>query len=703
MDRFVNAAALPPLRDELRLLPAAANHDGSPAWLVQDPVNNRFFRIGWIDFELLLRWRQGSVQQILDAIRAETTLAISADDVHELVQFLERHNLIRVSTAQAVDRLIAQSAQIKKSGYEWLIQHYLFFRVPLVRPQFFLKALHSRLRGLFTSQCAWALLIITLFGIFLVSRQWDKFAVTFVDQLTWSGLVGFSLALIISKALHEMGHALCATHYGVRVAHMGIALVVLFPMLYTDTSESWKLQDPRQRLAIASAGILTELALAGVATLCWSLAPESSVKSALFFLATTSWILTLGINASPFMRFDGYFILSDFLDLPNLHERSMALARTWLRRQVLGANDVWPERLPGYGNQLMIGFALLTWLYRAIVFVGIALLVYHFFFKVLGILLFVVEFVVFLLQPLWSELKVWYARRGELSRRRKSVGVLCLIVSCGIILPPWQTSVQGAGWLHAARQQTLHSPLSGRLLSLAKEGNILEGQTLFVLESPDFTIAADRAQGLAQARAKELLGLAGLPHGEERRARVQLEREKFLAEADLYQRDQSRMKLIAPFSGVLLDLDALLSPNVWVQPRQQLAILVDPSVWVADIFVAESDVSRIRAGDRARVQVNSPMPYYLSGQVAEVDASRVTSLPHHMLDASSGGPIATLTTAGNENAPRDSIYRVRILLNEVPNSLKSTTCTGVIDGERRSLLLSFLERTASILIRESGF
>jgi putative peptide zinc metalloprotease protein len=531
----------------------------------------------------------------------------------------------------------------------------------------------------------------------------DAFKVTFIDQLTWSGLIGFSLALLISKSLHEMGHALTATHYGVRVGHMGVAMVVLFPMLYTDTSESWKLQNPRQRLAIASAGILTELALAGVATLAWSLAPEGSLKSALFFLATTGWILTLGINASPFMRFDGYFILTDLLDLPNLHERSTMLARIWLRRQLLGMNEAWPERLPGHGNALMILFALLTWLYRLILFVGIALLVYHFFFKLLGIVLFVVELAVFVAKPVMSELKVWYARRGEVSKARKYAWGLSLLVLGVIVLLPWQTGVRGEGWLHSARQLNVYSPLAGRLVSLPQEGKVLEGQTLFVLESPDFTISANRASGLAQARAKELLGLTGLPDGEERRARVQLEREKFLAEANSYKREQSRMQLIAPFGGVLLDLDALLSPGVWVQPRQNLAVLVDPAQWVVDVFVAESDVARIRAGDSARVQVNSAIPYYLDGKVMEVDASRATTLPHPMLDAKSGGAIATLTTAGNENMPRDTLFRVRIALNEAPVSVKAITCKAVISAEGRSLLISFLERTIAIVIRESGF
>ena len=365
-------------------------------------------------------------QQIIEAVNAETTLNVQLEDLEALWRFLEQHSLLQANSQQAAERLQQRATTLKTEPYKWLINHYLFFRIPLVRPQFWLKKLLPSLDWLFTRNAALVMLAICFTGIFLAARQWDVFINTFVDKLTWSGLLGYAVALVFAKALHEMAHALTATRYGVRVAHMGIAMVVLYPMLYTDTSESWKLANPRQRLAIASAGIIAELTLAGAATLGWSLAPEGSVKSALFFLAATSWVLTLAINASPFMRFDGYFILSDILDIPNLHERSGALASTWLRRFLLGLNEPWPERLPGHGNAFLIAFAMLTWLYRLVVFFGIAVLVYHFFFKLLGVVLFVLELLVFIARPIWSELKVWYLRRKEITAQRKRLGWLLL-------------------------------------------------------------------------------------------------------------------------------------------------------------------------------------------------------------------------------------------------------------------------------------
>ena len=701
---------LPPLREELRLLTAAANHDGSPAWMVQDPVNNRFFRIGWIDFEILLRWSQRSAETIVQSINDETTLTVDDRDVAALLHFLEQHSLLQADSPNAVDRLRRLSAQAQKNPYEWLLHNYLFFRVPLIRPQLWLARLMPFVRWLFTPATAMAVVFLTVMGIFLATRQWETFVSTVVEHLTWQGFLGYAVALVLAKTMHEVGHAVTATRYGVRVAHMGVAMLVLFPMLYTDTSESWKLTNPRQRLAIASAGIITELAIAGLATLAWSLAPEGALKNALFFLATTSWVLTVLLNISPFMRFDGYFILTDLLDFPNLHERSGALARTWLRRTLLGFEEPWSERTSGHGNTFLIVFALFTWLYRLVLFLGIALLVYFFFFKVLGIFLMLVELVWFIGRPVWNELRVWRERKAEIKPSRKRIGWTVLAGFLLIGLVPWQTSIHGIGWVHPERQQIIYAPLVGKLVSLpidtATPQPVRQGQVLFALESPELRLNQQKATDQAGARARELLGLSGLPDGEERRSQLQTQQNRYLAEASLYQGEQSRLQVAAPFTGVLHDMDSQLAPGVWVQPRQPLAIVVDPSRWTVETYIAEADVARVRVGDKIRAFMGLRSLKAYTGRVLEVDTARTTVLPHPILDAKTGGPIVTLTPNAEdrrERVPKDAIYRVRIALDEGPPAQQMMLAHVSISGESRAWLPTVFSRMAAVAVRESGF
>src|SRR5690606_29500249 len=188
-------------------------------------------------------------------------------DVRRLMGFLSDNQLLRLDQPADVARIYGRSLQLKRSFFEWLVHTYLFFRVPLVRPQRWLARFQPWLMRLHMPTVTGVIGLIGLLGMYLVSRQWDVFTHTLVDNLTWAGVLGYVVAMLFAKTMHELGHALVATHYGVRVAHMGVAFLVMFPMLYTDTGESWRLKNPRHRLAIASAGIAVELALASVATL----------------------------------------------------------------------------------------------------------------------------------------------------------------------------------------------------------------------------------------------------------------------------------------------------------------------------------------------------------------------------------------------------------------------------------------------------
>lgn len=723
MDRALNAPGavaavrqhakpqpLPALRDELQLFEAARNHDGTPAWIIQDPVNNRFFRIGWLEFEMLVHWSGNDIATLIRAINESTPLNVTPADVRQMLSFLSDNQLLRLDRPADVANAAQQKARQRRSPLEWLVHNYLFFRVPLVRPQAALARLKPWLERVNMAWVALVVGLLTLAGLYLVSRQWDQFTHTLIDHFTWTGLLGYGVALLLAKTVHEMGHALVATRYGVRVAHMGVAFLVMFPMLYTDTGESWRLPSSRQRLAIASAGIGIELALAGVCTLLWSLTPDGALRNGLFFLATTSWVMTLAINASPFMRFDGYFILSDLLDMPNLHQRSGALARVWLRRVLLGWNDPWPEHQAPGRRRALIAFALTTWVYRLVVFLGIALMVYLFFFKVLGIVLMLLEIHWFIARPVMQELKQWRDRRGEIAPRRR--WWLAGLAAGGLILllVPIQSRVEAYGVLRAAEQHTLHAPFGARITQMPTRRTFQAGDVVFVLDSEALGIAQDRSQQLAQAREAQLQGLIGLPDGEQQRQSIESQKAVHEAEARLNRDERSRLVLRAPLEGTLVDVDPQLAEGVWVGPRQSLGMLVAPGRWVVDALVPEADLERVAPGQTVRLRTLSRSTQWFDGRVAAVDVARTTVLPDAMLEARFGGPLATVPgprlpgqTQLSDHVARDALFRVRIEVDGVPAELMTSTVRVQIDGASHSLLTRIGRSVAAVLIRESGF
>ena len=693
------ATALPPLREDLRLHEAAAGKDGAPAWSIQDPVTNRFFRIGWLEFECLLRW-PGEPEQIARDIAATTPLAADKALVEDLARFLVQHHLVRPSP-EGVDKLAAQASAPGWQHWRWWLHHYLFVRIPLVRPDRWLSRLLPLVRPLCSAPGLAALVLASLLGIVLVARQWDAFTHGVMDILTPSGILGFLLALVISKTFHELGHAFVSTHYGVRVAHMGVAFVVLWPMLYTDTSESWRLRSPRQRLAISSAGVAVEMALAGLATLAWALLSDGPLRQAMLYLATTGWVLSLALNASPFMRFDGYFIASDLLDFPNLHERSGAVARAWLRRTLLGLNEPDPEPVTPRQRRALVGFALFTWLYRLVVFMGIAIAVYLMFFKVLGIFLFVVEVVWFIVRPFWSEIAVWRTRWSEVLPARKFLLWAVLLAGLGGAAVPWALDVEAPAVAHPERQQTIYGPFAARVTALHPAGMVVAGSPLVQFEAPDLQARETRTEASVRALRQHLSGLVADERGSEQQP-VSTERlREQLAEAQSILEETGRLQITAEYDGHWVDLDPTVHPGTWVGTRNQLGVLIDPSRWVIDAYVEQRQVHRIHVGASARFRPHRQWGS-VDATVIGIDPARSQKLAHALLDARHGGAIAT-QPGERQAVPVESLYRVRLSLAEPLPALREMRGSVSIQAQRQSPAWQFLKDTAAVLVRESGF
>jgi len=698
---------LPPLREDLRLHEAAPERNGSPAWVIQDPVTNRFFRIGWLEFEMLAHWHLRDPSLVLAAIAGQGPLSPRPEEMLAFLDFLRRNQLLRASTAGEIQALEHQRRAASGSRWKWLLHNYLFIRVPLVRPQDWLQRLLPHVAFVFTRGFAAFTIACSMLGLVLALRQWDHFANTFQDFLSPAGLLGFAVALCLAKAVHELAHALTATRHGVPVAHMGIAFLVLWPMLYTDTAESWKLADRRRRFAIAAAGIAAELALAGFATLAWSLVDDGPVRSALFFLATTSWMVTLAINLSPFMRFDGYFLLSDVLDLPNLHQRSFALAKAALRRGLLGWNEPDPEPFPRGLRRALVLFAWATWLFRLAIYVGIAIAVYHFFFKALGIFLLLVELGWFIARPIAAEVRAWVGGRRRMQAGYARRSLLALLAVAGWLVVPWQASIRAEGWLHAARQQVVYTPLPARLVSLAPAGAVRAGQALAVLESPDTLGRLAQATAAADALALQLDQTIGRAEGLERRGRLVEQLARQQQEVAAQRAELARLALPAAFSGMLTDIDPHLRPGTWINPGQPIAVLHDGDEWLVDALLAQESIGRFQVGAAARFHARGRWQAPVPGQVVAVDAARMQRLPHPMLATSHGGRLPADSLPDGSLAPRAALYRVRIRLE--PGAAASVGLerqqpgSVSIEGERRSLVAQWARSAAALLLRESGF
>ena len=709
-------ATLPPLRPDLELLEAPQAADGSPSWTIHDPVRNSFFRIGHAAFQLLAHWDLGDPHSVLERVNAATPVRVDAGQLQQLLRFLAANQLIQTGGQAGLQDHLDRSARAKRSPWSWLLHRYLFFRIPLVRPDSFLAATLPLVRPLMRRGFVRLCLVLGGLGILLALRQWEEFTHTFVSFLTWQGALAFAATLAVTKVLHELAHGYMAKAYGCRVRSMGIAFLVFYPVLFTDTTDAWRLVSRRQRLLIGAAGMLAEVMLALLATFAWSFLPDGPVRSAAFLLATVTWTMTLLVNLNPFMRFDGYYLLSDWLGVQNLQARGFALGRWKLREVLFGFGERPPEKWDKRTARRLLLYAYATWLWRFFLFLGIAILVYHFFFKVLGLFLMVVELAWFIGRPIAQELAQWWQRRRAMRLNRNTA--LTLTVLAGLILLlawPWQSRVAVPAVLQAGQHSALYPPVPARVVevAVADGARVAEGALLYRLESRelDHELRQTRrrielAQQLLRRQAASAETLERLPVLEQELA---ADRTRLTG----LQAQQARLTVRAPIAGRLSDVPPELAAGQWVAREQTLGRVIGERPARLRGYVRAGDVSRFELGAEGRFYPQDPARAPVDVRVSARETVNASRLEIPYLAAAYGGGIETerrqtrdaaAEIAGTGLVPHTPVYRVDLTPTQTLAAPSQVIPgTAMVAGEARSLIGRAWRSAAAVLIRESGF
>jgi putative peptide zinc metalloprotease protein len=704
----IPSPALPPLRRELVIRRDETTAEGEPTWTIQDPVAGKYHTISWATKEIIDRWLLAHPQMIAESVRQETPLLIDEEDVKGVAQSLFGAGLLDLRGADNSAALAAQAAALKPGFWTWLLHNYLFIRIPVFNPDRLLAWLAPRTSFLYARGFFLLSALAAVFGLVLVGRQWEHFKTTFVDHLTADGALLFGAVLFLTKVCHEFGHALTAKRNGAKVPSMGVALVVMFPMLYTDTNDTWRFGSSRRRLQVSVAGVATELLLACWATLAWGLLPDCGLRSACFIVATATWLTTLLLNMSPFMRFDGYFVLSDWAGIPNLHEEAGALGKWKLRQVLFGFDDPMPEVTSPSKAPWLIAFAWFTWVYRFTVFLGIAALVYHFSIKIVGIALFIVEIGYFILLPIFMEVREW-SRRAESIRTsaravRLGMAVLTVLVLCCL---PWPGLVHVSAVLRTAEDRYLYAPEAAELrqLLVADGALVKAGQPLAVLDSARIV---QRQQETAARVRRVTAQLASARVSEELSERLPValgELETARSQSDAAADAAARLRPVAPCDGVLKWLDPELAQGAWVAKDEPLFVVRHPAEWEVVAYVDDETIHRVFVGASANFYVpdHSARAIPLSVVRIDRDVAQVLTLP--ILAETAGGSVPAHADARGNAIPTRSVYRVTLVAREPLEDFAGHDWRGrlVIRGAGEAPFTRLYRSALSLLWREAGF
>jgi putative peptide zinc metalloprotease protein len=698
---------IPYLRQDLEIFRGNSREDGSPAWLLYDAVRNKYFTVGLTAFRLIKNWRGGEDIQNFEKKINSQGIETTGDEIKSFIGFLQQNNLIIQPQGQGVPYLMQQKNSLKKSWIMNLIHSYLFFKIPLFTPDEWLGRTLHKVKFLGSKKIRNIIYILGFIGLFFVIQQFENFTKTFLYFFSFKGLMIYFVTLVFVKCLHELGHAYIAKYHGCRVSAIGIAFLVFFPFLYTDTTDAWRLRNHKDRLLINFAGILTELHLALIATFVWGILPEGGLKSAAFFIATTSWISSIAINVSPFMRFDGYYVFSDWLKAENLQPRSFALAKWKIRETLFGFNHKPPEEISPSRRWTFIIYAWATWVYRFFLFIGIALLVYYFAFKVLGIILFAIEIYWFIMLPIIKEMKQWWMMRSEMKLNKQTFRTISILtITLMILFLPWKSSMKIPAVYISEKYSKIYSPYPAKIKSvfITKDQEVEAGQNLIELYSPglDKEINSIRRKILlTKTKINRMSGTSGNMD-----EYLTYNQRLIALQSELSGLTKTKEKLVikAPNKGKVKDLVSL-SNEMWVSNLDQLLGIVHYGTGNVKAFIREEQIDRFQENTPAVFIPNDGDHKKIHLISNKLDLSSVNNLPYVALASIHNGPIAirNFTSGEYQYRPETAHYIADFkLVNQ--SSIKFELPGYVhVEGNRYSPFVRFFRNVFSVLIRESGF
>jgi putative peptide zinc metalloprotease protein len=667
---------------------------GQTVYVLKDPVTLAYFRLdegqhfvcGLMDGRHTL----GEIQKAYEKKFRPQRLSLE-----ELEGFAAQllHGGLADNESPLAGQLLHRRAEQRRRAVFWgTVANVLAIRIPLFDPDRLLTRLVPAVRFFFTR---WFLLLtvgLVLGALALVATHWSDFLArlpSYRELCTPRTLLCLWLAIGLVKILHELGHGRCCKAFGGTVPEMGVLLLLFFPALYVNVSDSWQLPSKWRRMAIGAAGIITEVLVAALAAFAWWASDQATALHDLCFgLMVVCSVNTVIVNGNPLLLFDGYFVLSDWLGIPNLAEESgRCLRSACLAGLGVPPAPGQPAARPRRG--LLIAYALASLAYRWVVLALSLWLLYQFLkpYKLgpLAVALALAALASLLVRPVRALVAVARQQRRLPDMKPVRVALLAgLVVGAVVVvtLVPFRTTVRGLALIQVepdhVRTVTVPEPggFVGRLL--VRDGQrVRAGEVLAVLSNPKLDIALrlnEADQGLRQRQQSALaaeLADPG-PEGDQGPAGLELARAELAAlthEQATLREQHDRLTLRAPCDGVVLGLQPAEVRGKWLEKGTELC-RVGAAHALRAVFLAEpADHRRIACGSPAWVRVHGGGATTWPGvvtEVAEVDAARVpAALSHH-----AGGDVATeQDPVSRAEKPRHPNYLVSVRLQKTGGAL----------------------------------
>ena len=670
----------PALRPDVQI--RRQTYRGTPWYIISEPDNNAHFRLaqGGYGFMSMLDGKR-TVQEIWEIFQdASEKEALTQGEVIALLGRLHSAGLLLLDMPADSDALLRrqQERRLKKIGST--MSSFLFLRIPLWSPDAFFTRFQTlgsfafRPVGFFLWLVCLSLAARTLF------LNWDVFVAEARQSLNPSNLLWIYTVIVLAKVVHECGHAFACKYFSARdglpgdVHSMGLMLLLFAPVPYIDVSSSVQIRSRWARAAIGLAGVYCELFLAFLSTLIWANTTEGT---SLHLLARNCMLITsvttLLFNINPLLRFDGYFVFSDILDMPNLYQRSQAYFIYLFKRYLLGvakAANVVEKRSEKIFYPL---YAVAAFIYRIIITVSI-FFVLEDTLAALGIVLAVGLFIIWFGLPACKGL-VYLGAGPELAGMRgKVIARFALLTGLLVALVfgiPVESGVVVEGVVESRDQHVIFSEVEGTLASFVlTDTQVVKNKTRIVtLENPGLLAELERME-LAVEVAKAKLDHAQHKGEASAAGMFALEWRGSLQQLVILRLQAEKQRINASANGIWVAPELTRRHGKWVAKGDMLGSIYSPEALRLRVIVDQFDAARLFAETVQRAEFCVSKRMDVRNAEGQLFLAQLEDVPipagrrelfHPSLGMQSGGEIPTVQDQKGETLSANHFFELRLL------------------------------------------
>jgi putative peptide zinc metalloprotease protein len=689
-DSLVNSAMRPlRLRKRADLVASKNFYDGRTYWVVKEPVGLNYFRFHEEEYAILsMLDGNTSLQTIREKFQAQfAPQRITLQDLQQFIGMLHRSGLV-ISNAAGQGRQLRRRGDQKRKR-EWLgkLTNIFALRFRGIDPERLLTRLLPWFGWLFTPAALLGALVLGLAALTLVLVQWDKFQSklpTFEQFFAADNWLFLGATMAIVKILHEFGHGLSCKKFGGECHEMGLMLLVFTPCLYCNVSDSWMLRNKWQRVFIGAAGMYVELILASIATFLWWFSTPGMFNFLCLSVMFICSVSTVVFNGNPLLRFDGYYILMDILEIPNLRQKSTEVLKRWFQSNCLGLelqdNPFLPRR-----NLFWFGlFTIAASIYRWVVVFGIIWFLNQvlkpYGLEAIGKMFAVAGVAGMIIQPLVQTYKFFKVPGRASKMKRKNMLISLAVAStllAGLFWIPLPFSVRCAFEIQPQDALQVRTTVPGKLVAWNHRpgDQVRAGEPIARLENVDLLVQEAKYESemrLAQIRLDQLerQSLFDAKHN----ASIPTQREARDSAAsmlDEVRAKKAQLTVVAPRDGTLIEPPskpvskaalaedqlpgwsgspfAPSNTEAYFSQGDVLCVVGEPKQMEAIIVVDQGDIDLIKIGDEVELMLESARLNSVLGKISRISQSEMKESSENL----------SIQAGGNLNTAQDETGRVR--------------------------------------------